>query len=100
MTFPQTYVRYSSTSKTAEVFISRKRIKHNGDPVLAWAIDNIMMETDANIKPNKKKAANKIDPAIAFLMSFGTYLLEYGEIDINLSDEQKQVLDEFKGIEL
>nr|WP_256114239.1 terminase TerL endonuclease subunit [Gilliamella apicola] len=81
----QTYARYSPTSKTAEVFISCKRIKHNDDPVLAWAIGNIMMETDAkaNIKPNKKRAANKIDPAVAFLMSFGTYLLEYGEIDIN-----------------
>lgn len=100
--FPQTYARYSPTSKTAEVFISRKRINHNGDPVLSWAVSNVVMETDANanIKPNKKKAANKIDPAVAFLMSFGTYLLEYGEVDINLSDEQKQALDEFKGIEL
>ena len=100
--FPQTYARYSPTSKTTEVFISRKRIKHNGDPVLAWAIGNVVMETDANanIKPNKKKAANKIDPAVAFLMSFGTYLLEYGEIDTNLSDGQKQALNEFKGIEL
>lgn len=60
------------------------------------------METDtnANVNPNKKKAANKIDPAVAFLMSFGTYLLEYGEVDINLTDEQKQALTEFKGIEL
>lgn len=58
------------------------------------------METDANanINTNKKKAANKIDPAVAFLMSFGTYLLEYGEVDINLSNEQKQALDEFKRI--
>ena len=65
---------------------------------MAWAIGNVMMETDANanIKPNKKKAANKIDPAVAFLMSFGNYLLEYGEIDINLSDEQKQAVYEFK----
>lgn len=58
------------------------------------------METDANanINPNKKKVANKVDPAVAFLMSFGTYLLEYGEVDINLSNEQKQALDEFKRI--
>ena len=48
------------------------------------------METDANanIKPNKKKAANKNDSTVASL-------LEYGEIDIFLSDEQKQALDEF-----
>nr|WP_255306526.1 terminase TerL endonuclease subunit [Gilliamella apicola] len=102
MTFSQTYARYSPTSKTVEIFISRKRIKHNGDQALSWAVGNVVMETDANanIKPNKKKAANKIDPAVAFLMSFGTYLLEYGEVDINLTDAQKQALDEFKGIEL
>ncbi|MCX8574465.1 hypothetical protein J3U29_08335 [Gilliamella sp. B3825] len=82
--------------------MSRKRINHNSDPVLAWVIGNVVMETDANanIKPNKKKAANKIDPTVAFLMSFGTYLLEYGEVDINLTDAQIQALNEFKGIEL
>lgn len=82
----------SPTSKTAEVFISRKRINHNGDPVLSWEVSNVVMETNANanIKPNKKKAANKIDPAVAFLMSFGTYLLEYGEVDINLTDKRNK----------
>jgi len=60
----------------------------------------MVTDANANIKPNKKKAANKIDPVVAFLMSFGTYLLEYGEVDINLSDEQQQALHEFKGIEL
>ncbi|OCF97908.1 terminase [Gilliamella sp. wkB195] len=77
--------------------MSRKRISHNGDTVLSWAVSNIVMETDANanIKPNKKKAANKNDPTVASLLSFGAYLLEYGEIDIFLSDEQKQALDEF-----
>ena len=61
------------------------------------------MGTDAkaNIKPNKKRAANKIDPAVAFLMSFGTYLLEYGEIDINqkLIRWTKQALKEFNWLE-
>ncbi|WP_445496327.1 hypothetical protein [Photorhabdus sp. SF281] len=30
-------------------------------------------EANANIKPNKKKSANKIDLASAFLMSFGIW---------------------------
>lgn len=60
------------------------------------------METDANanIKPNKKKAANKIDPAIAFLMSFGTYQLEHGDLVYELSEEHKKALNEFTGIDL
>lgn len=100
--FPQTYQRFSPVAKSAEVLINRQVIEHNGDPVLAWALSNVVMETDANanIKPNKKKAANKIDPAIAFLMSFGTYQLEYGDLIFELSEEHKQTLEHFNGIEL
>ncbi|WP_099109710.1 terminase large subunit, partial [Xenorhabdus sp. KJ12.1] len=98
--FPQTYMRFSPVAKSAEVFVNRKIIRHNGDPVLAWAMSNVVMETDANanIKPNKKKSANKIDPAIAFLMSFGTWQAEHEEFAFNLSDGQKQRLANFDGI--
>ncbi|PHM27510.1 terminase large subunit [Xenorhabdus budapestensis] len=98
--FPQTYVRFSPVAKSAEVFVNRKIIRHNGDPVLAWAMSNVVMETDANanIKPNKKKSANKIDPAIAFLMSFGTWQVEHEKFAFNLSEEQQQRLDIFDGV--
>ncbi|MBD2785674.1 terminase large subunit [Xenorhabdus sp. DI] len=98
--FPQTYLRFSPVAKSAEVFVNRKVIRHNGDPVLAWAMSNVVMETDANanIKPNKKKSANKIDPAIAFLMSFGTWQSEHEGFAFSLSDEQKQRLKAFNGI--
>ncbi|OVZ90741.1 hypothetical protein CBW58_15120 [Yersinia frederiksenii] len=98
--FPQTYMKFSPVAKSAEVFVNRKVIQHNGDPVLAWAMSNVVMETDANanIKPNKKKAANKIDPAIAFLMSFGTYQIEHEDFAYTLSEEQQQRLKEFSGV--
>lgn len=100
--FPQTYQRYSPVAKSAEVLINRQMIEHNGDPVLAWALSNVVMESDANanIKPNKKKLANKIDPAIAFLMALGTYQLEYGDLAFEMTAEQKQALAEFNGIDL
>ncbi|WGM09200.1 terminase large subunit [Arsenophonus nasoniae] len=98
--FPQTYMRFSPVAKSAEVFVNRKIIKHNADPILAWAMSNVVMENDANanIKPNKKKSANKIDPAIAFLMAFGTLQAEHEEFAYSLSDEQKQRLQEFSGV--
>ncbi|MDE1489073.1 terminase large subunit, partial [Xenorhabdus bovienii] len=98
--FPQTYMRFSPVAKSAEVFVNRKIIRHNGDPVLAWAMSNVVMETDANanIKPNKKKSANKIDPAIAFLMSFGTWQIEHEEFAFILNAEQQQRLKMFNGI--
>ncbi|WP_100159956.1 terminase large subunit [Proteus columbae] len=98
--FPQTYMKFSPVAKSAEVFVNRKIIRHNGDPVLAWAMANVVMETDANanIKPNKKKSANKIDPAIAFLMSFGTWQIEHEDFAFSLTKEQKEKLNNFKGI--
>jgi hypothetical protein len=64
--FPQTYLKFSPVAKSFEVFVNRKVVRHRGDPVLAWAIGNVVMESDANanIKPNKKKSSNKIDGGI------------------------------------
>ncbi|NBM29486.1 terminase TerL endonuclease subunit, partial [Proteus sp. G4417] len=55
-------------------------------------------DANANIKPNKKKSANKIDPAIAFLMSFGTWQIEHEDFAFNLTGEQKALLDSFNGV--
>lgn len=98
--FPQTYQRFSPVAKSFEVFVNRKVVRHRGDPVLAWAIANVVMETDANanIKPNKKKSANKIDPAVAALMAFGTFQAEHEDFEYDMSDEQKALLNSFDGI--
>lgn len=76
--FQQTYLRFSPVAKSFEVFVNRKVLRHRGDPVLSWAMGNVVMESDANanIKPNKKKSGNKIDPAVAALMAFGTFQAE------------------------
>ena len=98
--FQQTYLKFSPVSKSLEVFVNRKVVRHNGDPVLAWAISNVVMESDANanIKPNKKKSANKIDPAVAALMSFGTWQAEHEDFAFNMSDSHKKRLSSFNGI--
>jgi phage terminase large subunit-like protein len=45
--------------------------QHNGDPVLAWAIANVVCHRDRkdNIYPNKEKPEQKIDPAVALIMA-------------------------------
>ncbi|MCQ8234078.1 terminase large subunit [Pectobacterium carotovorum] len=98
--FSQTYLKFSPVAKSAEVFVNRRVIRHNGDPVLAWAMSNVVMETDANanIKPNKKKSANKIDPAVAFLMSFGTWQAEHEDFAFDMSESHKERLSTFAGV--
>lgn len=98
--FPQTYMKFSPVAKSFEVFVNRKVVRHNGDPVLAWAIGNVVMESDANanIKPNKKKSSNKIDPAIAGLMAFGTFQAEHEDFAFDMSNSHKERLAAFDGI--
>ncbi|SDF69376.1 Phage Terminase, partial [Salipiger thiooxidans] len=42
-------------------------------PLLAWAVGNVVLDQDAaeNVKPNKKKATGRIDPAVAAIMALG-----------------------------
>ena len=51
-------------------------IIHDKNPCLAWQIGNVELEIDAsdNIKPSKKKSAEKIDGVVAMVMAINTYL--------------------------
>ncbi|GAC28584.1 hypothetical protein GPAL_1721 [Glaciecola pallidula DSM 14239 = ACAM 615] len=56
--------------------MASKRIIHDNNPVMNWAISNMVIDIDAagNVKPNKKKVPNKIDPVVASLTGFFTYM--------------------------
>ncbi len=62
---------FSPALKELLALIAEKRIHHNGDPVMAWAISNVVGHTDANenIFPRKERPENKIDPVVALLMA-------------------------------
>lgn len=46
-------------------------IRHGGNPVLRWMVDNFAVEMDAagNVKPSKKNAGDKIDGVVALIMA-------------------------------
>ncbi len=54
-----------------------KEICHQNDPVLNWAMSNVVADQDpaGNIKPAKNKSAEKIDPAAALIMAIGRAML-------------------------
>ncbi|MCJ8139364.1 terminase large subunit [Falsirhodobacter halotolerans] len=66
-------VSMSSPMKTFEQLVIETRIRHSGNPVLAWAVGNVMVDMDKaeNISPNKKKSKGRIDPAVAAIMAVG-----------------------------
>ncbi|KIC30060.1 terminase large subunit [Leisingera sp. ANG-M6] len=69
----QGYASMSAPTKRFENCIMTNRIRHGGNPVLAWAVGNVMLDQDAaeNVKPNKKKSTGRIDPAVAAIMALG-----------------------------
>jgi phage terminase large subunit-like protein len=67
-------------SKEFERRIIARKIHHNGNPVLSWAVDNAVVKTDeaSNIKPDKKKATRRIDPVVGTIMALGCYCKSSG----------------------
>ena len=66
----------SAPTKELEKLILGKQIIHNGNPVMNWAINNVYIQEDpaGNIKANKAKSTEKIDPVIALICALGEYM--------------------------
>lgn len=64
---PQTWKYLDPAMKEIEAAVLSGRLHHNGDPVLRWAISNVVVKPDANenIFPRKENRMSKIDPASA-----------------------------------
>lgn len=74
--YRQTVQNMSMPMKELEALVLQKRIHHNGNPVLAWMISNVVCHVDAkeNIYPRKEAPANKIDGAVALIMAIGMFM--------------------------
>lgn len=62
-----TVLNYSEPLKQCEALVRDRKLKHNGDPVMTWAMSNVVAKTDAkdNVYPRKERAEKKIDPVVA-----------------------------------
>jgi phage terminase large subunit-like protein len=73
---PRTTRSFSDAMKTLDAMIASGRFLHGGDPVLVWALGNVVAKEDAggNVFPRKEQDAQKIDPAVALLMALSRAL--------------------------
>lgn len=69
----QGFASMSNPMKRVEELVAQNRIRHGGNPVLAWQVGNVHRDEDAseNVKPNKKKSTGRIDAAVAMIMAVG-----------------------------
>ncbi len=71
--FGQGFVSMSAPTKELEKIVLEKKLIHNNNPVMRWMAANTVVETDAagNLKPTKKKSAEKIDGIVMLVMALG-----------------------------
>ncbi|RUU92810.1 terminase large subunit [Mesorhizobium sp. M7A.F.Ca.MR.176.00.0.0] len=71
--FPQTLANYAKPVDDFEQLMLTRHVVHDGNPCLRWAIGNVVMMADqsGNRRPNKARAADRIDPAVSAIMSCG-----------------------------
>ena len=72
-----TTLNFSEPMKALEALVLEGRLHHDGDPILAWMISNVVCHIDAkdNIYPRKDRPENKIDGVVALIMALGRALL-------------------------
>lgn len=66
---PMTVLRFSDPMKQVDADIVAGKLRHNGDPLLAWMIGNVTAKRDAkeNVFPRKAREENKIDAAVSLI---------------------------------
>jgi len=69
--FGQGWKSMSNPTKAMLREILKGTLRHNGNPVLTWMADNLMVITDAkaNVQPDKEKSTEKIDGIVALIMA-------------------------------
>ena len=70
--FRQSYIMYNEPLKDFLDLLAKDRIRHNGDEVLSWAVNNLSIKKDGEDRwmPCKKTSSDKIDPIVSCLMAF------------------------------
>lgn len=77
VSFGPTVLNFSEPMKQVEALIRDRKLHHNGDPVMTWAMSNVVAKLDRkdNIYPNKERPENKIDPFVALCAAMGRAML-------------------------
>ncbi|PEW85062.1 terminase [Bacillus cereus] len=75
----------SGPTKDFREQVYQKKVIHNNNPVLNWAVSNAITKQDANenIMLDKSKTTERIDPIAAVINSHVRCMLNSGEMDLN-----------------
>lgn len=74
-------------SQNLLINIVNRKIRHGGNPILRWNMDNIVMRTNSyeEIRPDKGKAVERIDGGVALIMAWGRMMFSREDGEPNMS---------------
>lgn len=69
----QGFTAMNEATKATLALVLSKKLRHGGNPVLAWMASNFAVETNAggDLRPSKKRSGDKIDGIVALIMAVG-----------------------------
>ena len=78
--FGQGFKDMSPPTKELMNLVLAKQIRHDGNPVLNWMMDNVCVRVDpaGNVKMDKSKSTEKIDGAVATVMALDRAIRNQG----------------------
>jgi phage terminase large subunit-like protein len=81
--FRQGYKSLNEPTKELMNHILERNIAHNGNDVLTWNLESLIVKTDpaGNVKPDKEKSTQRIDGAVALIMALDRALKRSEEPD-------------------
>lgn len=73
---PQSFLHMSGPTRRWEAAIVGRKMHHDGNPVLTWAMSNTVVELDYNNnpRPSKRRSVEKIDPVVAGIIALAVAL--------------------------
>lgn len=74
----QTVQNLSEPMKEFEAAVLSGRVEHDGNPVMAWMISNVVCHLDkkGNVFPNKERDDNKIDGPVAAILAINRFIAD------------------------
>ena len=93
----QGFYTLSEPTKDLEGIIFDQRLTHYNDPVLKWAVGNVVVTSDENdnIRPNKRRSRYKIDPAVALIIAH-TRAMTHDENYFDINEYMEDTLSQLE----
>lgn len=86
----QGFKTLSEPSKDLEARVVARKVRHAGNPPLRFCVSNAVVSTDSagNIKPDKAKAADRIDGVVATVMALSRLIVSTGDSGLSVYEER------------